>query len=419
MQSLRKKWNTLLQLVRIYGGKAVRAVVFGVFRLLPYRKDQIVFSSFCGKSYSCNPRAIYEYLVKNYPGKFRYVWLFDYSADPEIPDDLVRQGVRTAPVDTFRSSYYKATSGFWIFNHRNTSYYYKKKGQFYIQTWHGDIGFKCFDARSIPKDQYDSPYVRKCMKDSSMLDALIVGSEWGYQNMHSAFFWPDGDYWRSGYPRSDILFHPQQSDAYAKVRDYCAVGPDTKLCLYAPTFREGFRIGNSMFKEGENGFQQILRAHEKRFGGKWAMLFRVHPACLQQEKEMGWDFGENVHDVSAYGDMTDLMVACDTVITDYSSVSFEFSLTDKPCWLLFDDFEQYSRMNAISLDVRQVLFDKCRDLSALTDAIEHFDESAYKRSVQTMRETFGSYERGEACAFVAQRMIQHLEGAKTSDSVSA
>ena len=408
MRLIMKKWNTLKQVIRYYGGKAVQAVLFFVFRLLPYRRDRIVFSSFCGKSYSDNPRAIYEYLVAHYPGKFRYVWLFDYSSDPIIPKDKLR-GVRFAPIDSYRSSYYKATSGFWIFNHRNTSYFYKKKGQFYIQTWHGDLGFKGFDALSIPKEKYDTPYVRKCVKDSSMLDALIVGSEWGYNNMKKAFFWPDGDYWKCGYPRADILFHPEKSDAYAQVRAHYGIDPDTNLCLYAPTFRPGFHIGASLFRDGRNGFLQILEAHEKRFGGKWAMLFRVHPACLAEEKKMGLDFGEGVYDASAYGDMTDLMVACDTLITDYSCTSFEFALSEKPCWLLMDDFEQYCKSMTIVVDPKEVLFDQCKDLPALLDAIERFDETTYRQNMRRMHEGFGSYEKGEASAYVASRMVEYLD----------
>ena len=143
------------------------------------------------------------------------------------------------------------------------------------------------------------------------------------------------------------------------------------------------------------------------------MLFRVHPVCLAEEKKMGLDFGEDVYDASAYGDIMDLMVASDTLVTDYSSTSFEFSLSGKPCWLLFDDYEQYSRSTKIIVDVqREVLFDKCGDLPALVDAIERFDEDLYRENMRKMHAQFGSYEKGEACAYVAQRIVQHLESNK-------
>lgn len=408
MKWLQHKWNTLKQLVHIYGGKLLQAIVFSIFRLLPYRKNRIVFSSFCGKSYSCNPRAIYEYLTQHYPGRFRYVWLWDYASDPEIPRDKLK-GVRFAPVDSFRSSYYKATSGVWIFNHRNTSYFYKKKGQFYIQTWHGDIGFKGFDARSIPRENYDTPYVRKCFRDSAMLDALIVGSEWGYQNMKAAFFWPQGTYWKCGYPRTDILFHPQCSNAREEVRRRYGLDKDVHICLYAPTFRPGFRLTASLMRNGEQGVEQILRAHEKRFGGKWVLMFRVHPALLAEEKKRSFNFGPRVVDASAYGDMMDLLVACDTLISDYSSTPYEIALAGKPCWLLFDDWAQFRRSVTIVLDETQVLLDKCPDLPALCSAIESFDEARYHENVRQMLRILGSYETGEASAFVAQKLVDYLE----------
>ena len=97
--------------------------------LLPVKKNRIVFSSFCGENFSCNPRAIFEYMYSNYGKKFEYVWLFDYNKNPSIPD-WVKKEAKCVQFNSFKSSYYKATSGVWCFNHRNTKYFKKKKNQF-------------------------------------------------------------------------------------------------------------------------------------------------------------------------------------------------------------------------------------------------------------------------------------------------
>ena len=406
---LKKKLNTAKTLLSRFIKRLWLVLSEGILRILPYKRNRIVFSSFIGKNYSCNPRAIYEYLLHHYGDRFAYVWLFDYAKDPEIPP-IVSEHAKCVQTESLRCKYYKATSGFWVFNHRNISYFHKKKGQFYLQTWHGDLGFKALDGGIYPQSAAShNAYVRKCLVDSSMIDAILSGSDWGANMMRHSFYCPETEIWVCGYPRTDFLLHPGQSDAYASVRERYGLRDQVKICLYAPTFRQGFQINELIFADGQNRFEQIMQALQHRFGGEWVIFMRVHPACLQLEKTKHYAFGAYVIDASAYPDMQDLLVAADAFISDYSSASFEFALTRKPCWLYTVDWNEYKKHTKTVLELSEVRLDTCMSFSQLLEAIENFNETDYCANVDRMLREFGSHETGTASQFVAEKFVRILE----------
>ncbi|NLB35698.1 MAG: hypothetical protein GX824_00065 [Clostridiales bacterium] len=383
----------------------VKSLLFALFcKLLPVKKNKIVFSSFVGKHYACNPRAIYEYLRDNYPGKFEFVWLFDFEKRPNIPDEL-RKDAKCVSNGSLQSYIEKATAGVWCFNHRNTYYYHKKKNQFYIQTWHGDIGFKGFDKTERSTVNYEDPYIKKCIKDSSQTDIITVGSEQGYNYIKSAFFY-NGEFLKKGCPRNDALFK-DNPDMKKKILHRYDLPENTKILLFAPTFRKGFTLKNTL-NENDSNYSFLRAALSKRFGGEWEVFVKYHPACEDNHDDTTPD--KSFVDVTYYGDMTDLIIASDALITDYSSVSFDFCLTKKPCWLYTPDWEDYkSHDRNIVLNIDDIAFKMCGSHDELIKAIDEFDCEQYEADVDKMLKKFNSYENGNACRILAQRILKECK----------
>ncbi|MBO5420871.1 MAG: CDP-glycerol glycerophosphotransferase family protein [Clostridia bacterium] len=375
---------------------------------MPVKKNRIVFSSFCGENYSCNPRAIFEYLYSNYGEKFEYVWLFDYKKNPIIPDDL-KQKAKCVQFNSFKSSYYKATSGVWCFNHRNTKYFKKKKNQLYIQTWHGDIGFKAIDKKLYNIGRLSEEYARKCRVDSGMTDILLSGSDWGYKNLREAFFYENGEIAKYGCPRNDVLINRSKDYLYEEIRNKYNLSPTCKICLFAPTFRKTFDVADS-FVTNEEKRGAVIKALESRFGGKWVLMVKYHPASIAKNSGYVLADGENLIDVSRHGDVAELLVASDAMISDYSSISFDYALTKKPCWLYFEDFEQYAKNDReIAIDVDQILFEKCFSTESLIKAVTEHSDEKYQENIDKMLLSFGSYEKGFSCEKTAERIISFIQ----------
>ena len=114
----------------------VKKLVILLYRIMcviiPVNKKRIVFDSSLGKSYSGNPRHIFEYMVENgYQEKWECTWFYENDPYP-IPGDgyQFRYG-------RLRYLYYMATAKVWVFDCRQPEWLIKRKGCYYIQTWHG------------------------------------------------------------------------------------------------------------------------------------------------------------------------------------------------------------------------------------------------------------------------------------------
>lgn len=378
--------------------------------IFPVNRKRIVFSSFTGKSVSCNPRAIYEYLVRQYGDEFEYIWLFDFPTHPVIPE-IVREHARCVQTDSYKSKFFKATSKVWVFNHRNTSFFRKRKNQFYLQTWHGDLGLKPIEKLTMSEKDLLSGYGKKCIKDSSILDVILVGSEWGYRLFQDVFFFEKGEFLKIGTPRNDILFANERTKKQIsrRIRETYNIDESIKLCLYAPTFRNGFKA-KDFFSYDSDYVSQLLKCLSERFHGKWMLMTKFHPATLDKISSHDYEKLDSVIDVSHHPDMADLLVACDVLITDYSSCIFDFGYTGKPAWLLFEDLEEYLHdIDHFVINIDQIAFPIVYSRYELLDAILKFDEISYKKRINSMYENFGSFENGNASRLISERIVQEIQ----------
>ncbi len=336
--------------------KILSAATWTLFRIPPIKNNKIVFSSFNGKGYGGNPKAIAEALLAlDKDHTLDLVWLTQ-NKDTPLPDRI-----RPCRTGTPQSVYELSTARVWV-NDSRSGALYKRGGQFYMQTWHG---FAQKHIERAVEAMLPRSYVKQCKRDSAFTDVIISGS--GFMTeLHKRDFWYSGDVAEYGTPRCDIFFCDNAA-LRARVADTLLFPCDRKLCLYAPTFRDDHSI--DAYKLDVKDVLQALRA---RFGGEWSLLVRLHPNVASQSATLyGYD-GDTAVDVTSYPDMQELLASVDVLITDYSSSMFDFALSGKPCLLFATDIPEYSSGRGFYFPIDSLPFPLARSMTELTDNIRNY-----------------------------------------------
>jgi CDP-glycerol glycerophosphotransferase len=336
--------------LKAFGNK----IYFYICRIFPINKKLISVCTFEGKGgFGCNPKYIVEELHRRNPD-YRFVWFVnkDIICEKEFPD-YIKKVANT----TLSRAYWLSTSKIWIDNYRKPYGTCKRKNQFYINTWHGTIGFKStglWRGKEFSKMAY---LVSK--NDSDMVDRITIDSEWCKEMFPKGLVY-DGEFIMSGAPRSDAMFE-DRAILKSKIIQRFALEQNVKLIMFAPTYRERSAGGvRSVFEdEWSLDFERLISVLEKKFGGEWYICLRVHPQLSAEMAEHSQDFKiDRILDVSKDDDMYDLLPAMDALITDYSSVAMDASFGDIPVFIYADDIEQYtinrgSLLWNIHLDLRE------------------------------------------------------------------
>ena len=357
----------------------------------------ILFENWKGKQYSDNLRAIDEELRRRRDRR-RRVWV--------VRDHSVRmpQGVET--VLRFSPEYYDllARARWVVANDTIDPSYVKREGQTYLQTWHGTPLKKV--GQDIEKVNFARKgYLSTFAEEAAKWDYLVSPNAYSSQIMSRAFGTPSRALLETGYPRNDIFYRPQRDLRAAAVRQRLGLSPAQRVILYAPTWRD-----DRYDDRGRYIFDLKLNVDSlrERFGDTHVLLLRGHHLLATRAgipAEGGF-----VQNVSAYPDIADLYLIADVLITDYSSVMFDFVNTGRPMIFFTWDLDDYRDR------VRGLYFDLTEDppgpicrtsgevLAALADpaGVAQQYADAYGR----FRERFCAWEDGQAAARVIDAALR-------------
>lgn len=371
-----KAWRTLLM-------RAAQAR-YGV------NMNKVVFSSFEGRSYNDNPRYISERLHELCP-QCEIVWLFQTSVIDkiEVPPYVKKQYriTRAGLVE-------QATAGFWVDNFRHTeSLYLNGKKQYYIQTWHGDRGFKRVGDDNEKLDH-------KVLRMENQCAMMIAGSEFGRRTYRTAFHF-EVEVLMDGCPRNDILLRNDPAEA-AAIRAKLGVGDGVKLLMYAPTYRDALE---KCAQDAVLDISRTLDHLEKTTGEKWRCLYRAHylNTALNVQDDA------RLIDATKWPEMAELLLVTDMLITDYSSCGGDFALLRRPLFLYHADAEEYLRESrSFYIDIDQSPFLVAHSQKELEDLIDATDADAARENCEALDRFFGTTETGHAadavCRYIMDRM---------------
>ncbi|MFJ3104143.1 CDP-glycerol glycerophosphotransferase family protein [Streptomyces sp. NPDC086835] len=322
VRPLRRK---VRQVQRKFTGAHAKALAYRELLKLPVDNALVVFEALEGRGYTDSPRYIYEELVRR-GLPLRAVW--SYSGDPAaFPKglNLVRRGSWEYVLALARARY-------WVDSHGFPSVYPKRPGTRYLQTWHGQaVKHMGFDLAAL---RFGSPERQQKHRDMiSRWDVLISPSEEFERTFVRANEFA-GRLLTCGLPRNDVLVRcdePEQLERARAARARLQIPDGRKVLLYAPTFRDGNSSGGSIRVD--------LAELAEKTAHEWIIVVRPH---YYDRFTVPRELGHAVRDGRAFPDINDLLLASDALLTDYSSVMFDYANLRRPILLFTDDYDEYS-----------------------------------------------------------------------------
>ncbi|WP_413471461.1 CDP-glycerol glycerophosphotransferase family protein [Streptomyces sp. MB09-02B] len=332
---------------RATSGDAKIRLYHEVFLRMPRQRRLVVFESHLGRQYSDSPRAIYEEMRRQ-GLDFEAVW--SYTGRPEgFPADATL--VRRWSLPYLRAL---ARAEFWIDNQSFPLKLTKRPGTTYLQTWHGS---------ALKRMGFDEPGWKlksraeqaEQQRTLDRFDHFLIRSEHDVRTLAKAFRLREKVLLRVGYPRNDALARARETDrtdrtgqtgdrtggtgrrdqrarlaAELGIPEISAIPPDKKILLYAPTFRH----------QGQRRFALPFDVERfaETFGDEYVLLVRAH---YLNHVVLPPSVRGRVVDVSDHHDVTPVLALADALITDYSSVMFDYALLDRPTFFFTYDYEEY------------------------------------------------------------------------------
>ncbi|TQN31094.1 CDP-glycerol:poly(glycerophosphate) glycerophosphotransferase [Haloactinospora alba] len=379
-----------------FAQRQLRENVYPVLRTQELR-EEVFFDSFTGRQFSDSPHSIYTALRSrggswaDYPMS----WLVS-DGQVSLPDD-VRQ-VRYHGREFYESL---ARSRYIVTNSRQPAWFDRRSDQVVVQTWHGSmlkrIGFDIENIRGKSRD-----YHEKLSWETQQWDYLVSPSPWATPILRRAFRF-DGEILETGYPRNDIFFSPDRDAIAERTRQRLGLPPDKKVVLYAPTWRD-----DKYYTRGKHKLDlhlDLYRMYEK-LGEDHVLLVRRHPRVVDSVPTVGTNF---VYDVSLYPEIMELFLVTDVLVTDYSSMMFDFANTGRPMLFFTYDIESYrDSLRGFYFDFEETapgpLLKRSDDvIDALLNIGEVSDRygSAYRR----FTDQFCPLDDGNAAARVVDRVF--------------
>jgi CDP-glycerol glycerophosphotransferase len=294
--------------------------------------------------------------------------------------------------------YHLATSKVWISSVRMPYFIFKRKGQIYFQTWHGGLGFKKIEQEC--ENALSSRYIRTAKHDSKMIDYFISGNSDISKLFKEKFWYKNGEILEIGLPRDDLFFMPQENNIIELKEKYNI--KNKKVVMYAPTFRK-----NDPFSAYDIDLENLRRILSERFQGDWQVLVRLHPRLAGiSSKFIRYD--ENIINVSAEGDVQNLLLITDILITDYSSICFDFMNTKRPVFIYASDIEDYRKDRDFHLELEETPFAIATNNQELADIISKFDYELYQKSMNDFIGKYKIFNDGKSSEKIANLILEQV-----------
>ncbi len=305
-------------------------------------------------------------------------------------------GVRTVRYGTYEYYYELGTAKIWIDNQHKNFFTRKRKGQIYIQTWHGGGPLKKieFDAEGL-----SSSYLDLCEMNSELEDLMISPTRFNSELYRRAFHY-QGEILECGYPRNDIFWKSNQ--CRKSIERLYGIGETERIVLFAPTYRE--------FDAEERDIldlKKVRHSLEKRFGERVRILVRFHP--FDKEPEKSYIESRDCINATSYDDVQELLMASDILITDYSSVMWDFSLQKKPVFLFHPDIKRYEKERGYYLTFKEMPYIEAFSSEEMCKNIEEFREDIYEKTLTKFLEDYGSFDNGIASKVISDRILEMME----------
>ncbi|WP_217183462.1 CDP-glycerol glycerophosphotransferase family protein [Streptomyces sp. AC495_CC817] len=342
-------------------------------------ENAVFFESFYGRSVGCNPRAIDRALAALAPDVVRYWSVVDLSV--AVPEGAI--AVVEGSPEWWRA---RGAARLLVVNDWLRRRFARKPGQRVLQTWHGTP----LKRLALHRPGFDPRRMAAVVKESRRWDVLLAQNTYSERILRKAYAFFGRRIWVEGYPRNDALVTGDP----AAIRSALGISADERVLLYAPTWRDDR-------KEMVDFIDPETLARD----ADAVVLVRGHSRTLGEGRDRD---GARVIDVTGYPETAQLLLAADALITDYSSVMFDFSVTGKPMYFLVPDLAHYrGQLRGFYFDLESrapgpLVHTQDELVAALSDAD---GASAYASRYAAWRAQFNRRDDGNAAVRVVERIL--------------
>ncbi|MCI9127173.1 MAG: glycosyltransferase [Eubacterium sp.] len=387
-----------------------RAAYAKYYKNLLIEDKVILYDSYFGRGMICNPYALFLELINNEDFQdYTHVWVIEdrYGNEPIMEQFQNNKNVFAIARHSDDHLRYLASAKYIITNVSLPFYYCKKEGQVYVNTWHGtpikSLGFDMPDApvtisnvlRNFLSTDYiisANPFLTSVFLDKYKLDGLY-----------------EGTIIEEGYPRNDRLFHTDKAEIISSLQKY-GIDIDSKkeIILYAPTWK------GSDYNRPEidvNEYIDFKRTVESMIDtDRYQILLKPHQVVYKELKKSG---RMNDSLIPAFIDTNELLSITDILISDYSSIFYDYLVTDKPVIFYIPDLEKYKNERGLYLEPEALPGPCFTKLSEIGNVINNLDEfiNKYRSSYEAAKSFACPKDDGN----VAKRIIDVIFYHKTSD----
>ncbi len=396
MSRLRKRIMTL-------GKHAVHFLTSRFGKFIPVKKNTVFFECFLGQSYGDQPKYIYEEMLRCGMDKsYRIIWGFRKSKLTLPVPGKHKKVSYLSP----RYLWQLMRSAYIVNNSRFPYFVVTNPKSVFLQTWHGT------PLKRLGLDQ-EEVYLPNTTTERYKINIVRSSVQWNYmlsqnrfstERFCSAFALKPKQVWEVGYPRDDILsLPPKEKDVIAaRVKQALHIPEGKRVVMYAPTFRDDdVKAGkyNYTFPFDPNALADGL-------GDGCVLLLRLHYLV---SKTVGEQIArENIVDASAYPDITELYLISDTLITDYSSVMFDYAITGKPMLFYMYDLSSYrDKLRGFYFDLKLLpgpIVEQYEEMLALAKKPERF-AAEYAARYAAFQAKFNYLDDGKAAARIVDRLF--------------
>lgn len=379
-----------------------------IFQTIPVDEKLILFESFLGKQFACSPRAIYEAMKADHRfDEYKFVWVFRKA-------DAMRKRIgdeRTVVVKYNTRRYYRlyAQAKYWVTNWRLPECLIKKDCQICVQTWHGTplkkIGMDLTIEGNATTSQKKGHELY--LNDAKKYDYFVSPSKFCTKVFASAFglniLNKQDILIETGYPRNDALFNYTEDDVLA-IKNSLHIPRNKRVLLYAPTWRD------NQYTQGVGYSFELSREVVNFLNGvpdDIVVLMRLH-YLVANSVDLS-EFGNKVLNVSSYENINDLYLISDVLVTDYSSVFFDYADLRRPILFFMYDLQEYqNNIRDFYIDLDTLPGPIVETSSELLCALEDLEglSREYSDKYAEFTSTYNSLDDGNAGLRVAETFLK-------------
>lgn len=378
--------------------KLLKKVAIGLYnimyKLFPIKNNVIVFNCSMGRNYTGNCRYIYEYMVEQgLDKKYKCVWFFR-DTNVDIPGN--------ATIVTYarlKYLYYMAVAKTWVFDCRQPGFLKKKDKVNYIQTWHGTPLKKLaldMDDVFMAKSKGIETYKDNFKKNSETWDYLISQNPFSTETFRRCF-----DFKKTmleiGYPRNDMLINQNDEESIISLKKKFGLPLDKKIILYAPTWRDDEYDKSGKYKFSPKLDFSLLK---ENLEDEYVMIVKYH--YLVQDCVDWSSYGNFIYHFD--DDITQMYLVSDILITDYSSVMFDYSILKRPIFFYCYDLENYkNHLRGFYFDLqKEAPGPISQTTKQLLCDIKEYKKEEYEERYQSFYGRYNPWDKGEASKKVVE-----------------